>query len=126
MIQPTKYRLHRIKVATGGRVLFWLPVGMLAEGAPPAEVSEHWRQAWFHAWVCLPDLLDEPGPFSLVVESSLLPVPRPIAEDANMVEGLYQPTYQRHDLTLGQLGGAVLRYLGKVGRAGGLAQGGAG
>ncbi len=87
----------RVRRSAGGDV-FVIRVADFPEGDRTGDAALAWREAWFHTWVCLPDLLDEPGPFDLAVEACAT---------------LMRPTLLKRDLTLGQLGGAVLHYLRK-------------
>jgi len=40
-----------------------------------------WDEAWFCAWARVPNLLDEVGPFDLVVEECSIPVPTKVRWD---------------------------------------------
>lgn len=108
-IRPRRVRVRR---SAGGDV-FVIRVADFPEGDRTGDAALAWREAWFHTWVCLPDLLDEPGPFDLAVEECAVPVPPEVGWDDEACSTLMQPTLVKRDLTLGQLGSAVLRYLKK-------------
>ena len=111
MARP-KIRPRRVKVrrSAGGDV-FVIRVADFPEGDRTGDAALAWREAWFHTWVCLPDLLDEPGPFDLAVEECAVPVPPEVGWDDEACSTLMQPTLVKRGLTIGQLGGYVLKYL---------------
>lgn len=108
-IRPRRVRVRR---SAGGDV-FVIRVADFPEGDRTGDAALAWREAWFHTWVCLPDLLDEPGPFDLAVEECAVPVPPEVGWDDEACATLMRPTLLKRELTLGQLGSAVLRYLRK-------------
>lgn len=108
-----KLRPARIKVqeSTGKADLFHIVVGPLDSLEKPEAHAAAWRDAWFHTWCCVPELLNTPGPFNLIVETAAMWLPEPIARDPELMGTLYQETYRREGLTLAELGGCVLRYI---------------
>lgn len=109
-----KIRPRRVRVrASGGRDVFTIRVTDYPDGDRTGDEVLAWREAWFHAWVCVPDLLNEDGPFDLIVEECAVPVPPELGWDDEAVSTLMRATLVKRDLTLGQLGGAFLRYIKK-------------
>lgn len=112
-----KLRPARIKVqqSTGKADLFHIVVGPLDSLEKPEAHAAAWRDAWFHTWCCVPELLNTPGPFNLIVETAAMWLPEPIARDPELVGTLYQETYRREHLDLGKLAGCALRYIKRSG-----------
>lgn len=109
-----KIRPRRIRVSRGdGTVVLIIRVADYPEGRA-ADAALAWREAWFHTWASVPDLLGEAGPFDLTVEECAVPVPTEIGWDDVACSTLMRATMLKRGLTLGQLGGAVLRYLKKI------------
>lgn len=115
MMRAPKVRPCRIRVAhsASARDLFTISVGPLADGDRPEAHATEWADGWFHTWVSLPDLLDDPGPYVLSVEECAVPLPPELARDPEVHGVLMRPTFVRDELDLGKLGGLVLRYLKK-------------
>ena len=116
MLRARRVRPCRIRVqhSASGRDLFCIPVGPMVEGDRPVAHAAEWAEGWWCCWLSVPDLIDEEGPFSLVVESCTAAVPLELARERELHDPLMRPTLVKNDLTLGQLGGAVLRYLGRA------------
>lgn len=108
-----KLRPARIRVQHSANKadIFHIVVGPLDSLEKPEAHAAAWRDAWFHTWCCVPELLNTPGPFNLIVETAAMWLPEPIARDPELVGTLYQETYRREGLTLAELGGRVLRYI---------------
>lgn len=108
-----KLRPARIRVQHSANKadIFHIVVGPLDSLEKPEAHAAAWRDAWFHTWCCVPELLNTPGPFNLIVETAAMWLPESIARDPELVGTLYQETYRREGLTLAELGGLVLRYI---------------
>ena len=108
-----KLRPARITVqqSTGKADLFHIVVGPLDSLEKPEAHAAAWRDAWFHTWCCVPELLNTPGTFNLIVETAAMWLPEAIARDPELVGPLYEATHRREGLTLAELGGRVLRYI---------------
>ncbi|WP_287952707.1 hypothetical protein [Diaphorobacter sp.] len=111
MARP-KIRPRRIRVSRDdGTDAFIIRV---SDSPSPCRTGDEllaWHEAWFCCWASVPDLLDEPGPFSLVVEECAVPVPTEIGWDDLACSTLMRATKEKRGLTIGQLGGYVLKYL---------------
>lgn len=107
-----KIRPRRIRVArtSDGRDAFIIRVADYPEGKS-GDAALAWHEAWYCCWASVPDLLSESGPFDLTVEECAVPVPTEIGWDDIACSTLMRATTQKRGLTIGQLGGAVLRYL---------------
>lgn len=105
-IRPRRIRVSR---AYDGRDVFIIRVADFPDGDKTGDARLAMQEAWFHTWVSLPDLLTEKGPFDLSVEECIVPVPPEIGFENEAFNALMRPTLIKNDLTLGALGGAVLR-----------------
>lgn len=107
-----KIRPRRIRVSRkDGTDAFIIRVADFPEGSRSGDESLAWHEAWFCCWASVPDLLGEPGPFDLTVEECALPVPTEVGWDEVASSTLMRITKETRGLTIGQLGGTVLKYL---------------
>ena len=107
-ITPRRIRVQR----HDGSDAFIIRVADYPDGRA-GDAALAWHEAWFCAWASVPDLLGEAGPFDLVVEECAVPVPTEVGWDDVACSTLMRATVQKRGLTIGQLGGAILRYLKK-------------
>ena len=111
MARP-KIRPRRIRVSRDdGTDAFIIRVSDCPSPCRTGDELLAWHEAWYCCWASVPDLLDEPGPFSLVVEECAVPVPTEIGWDDLACSTLMRATKEKRGLTIGQLGGYVLKYL---------------
>ena len=111
MARP-KIRPRRIRVSRDdGTDVFIIRVSDCPSPCRTGDELLAWHEAWYCCWASVPDLLDEPGPFSLVVEECAVPVPTEIGWDDLACSTLMRATKEKRGLTIGQLGGYVLKYL---------------
>ncbi len=99
-----KIRPRRIRVSRDdGTDAFIIRVSDFPENSRSGDDLLAWHEAWFCCWASVPDLLDELGPFDLVVQECAVPVPTEIGWDDECLATLMRTTKEKRGITIGQL-----------------------